>query len=129
MDEKISQISKSLTVMILWLVVGGLITYMVLISTSPRSVGYVGVTAWFLLLFSWLVCLLALAGFCMKSYFKLGDSRSKRMRNSRRQGVLIAGWIVAMLALSSLGQLSWQDAIITGLLLILVEVYVRLRWL
>ena len=43
-------------------------------------------------------------------------------------GLLVAAWIVGLLALSSLRQLGLWDAILLGLMLGIVEVYVRLRW-
>jgi hypothetical protein len=45
-----------------------------------------------------------------------------------RQGLLMACWVTPLLALSSLGQYSLKDAILLGLLLLIIELYVRLRY-
>ena len=42
--------------------------------------------------------------------------------------MLVGAWIVGMLSLSSLRQLGPLDAILLGILLVIVEVYVRFRW-
>jgi hypothetical protein len=42
--------------------------------------------------------------------------------------LLLGGWLVGMASLSSLRQLGPLDAILLGILLVIVEVYVRFRW-
>lgn len=96
--------------------------------TNPLAIGPIGVTAWFLVLFVMLAAWLTIGLYALKSYFHLHDNPAGRLRYSRRQGMLLAGWIAGILALSSLDQLGVRDAILLGLLLGIIEVYVRFRW-
>ena len=66
--------------------------------------------------------------YALKSYLRLHSTNVGRLRYSWRQGLLIGAWVVGLLALSSLRQLGVLDAILLGILLIIVEVYVRFRW-
>jgi len=111
-----------------WAITAGVLLAASVLAINPSGLGPAGVTAWFVLLLSWLAAVTALLLFMLKTYFHVGDGRSMRWRYSWRQGLLLAGWLTGMLALSSLRQLGWRDAIITGVILILTEVYVRFRW-
>ena len=91
-------------------------------------IGPVGVTVWFLVAYATLSAVFTLAIFVAKHYLRLHTTAIGRLRYSQRQGMLVAGLVVGCLALSSLKQLSWQDAILLGLILAIVEVYVRFRW-
>jgi hypothetical protein len=90
--------------------------------------GPVGVTVWFLWLYAGLAAMSTLALYGLKSYLRLHSTNVGRLRYSWRQGLLIGAWIVGLLALSSLRQLGLLDAILLGILLIIVEVYMRFRW-
>ncbi|HEY6736351.1 MAG TPA: hypothetical protein VI322_01400 [Candidatus Saccharimonadia bacterium] len=96
--------------------------------TSPQGLGPVGVTIWFVLLYVTLSAVFTLAIFAAKHYLRLHAAAMTRLRYSQRQGMLVAGLVVGCLSLSSLKQLSWLDAILLGLILVIVEVYVRFRW-
>ena len=117
-----------LTVLIIWslLWVAGFIVS--IIYTNPNSIGPLGVTIWFIGLFSGLASLVTLGLYAIKSYLRLHATGAARLRYSGRQGMLLAGWIVGMMSLSSLRQLGLLDAILLGILLVIVEVYVRFRW-
>lgn len=95
---------------------------------SPTDLGPVGVTFWFVILLITLACGLSLALYGLKTYLALHASARQRLRYSLRQGWLVAAGITMVLALSSLRQLGWLDAILLGLILGIIEVYVRLRW-
>jgi hypothetical protein len=99
-----------------------------LIFTNPLEIGPAGVTVWFVILFFTMASLVALGLYTAKTFLHLHATGLSRLRYSWRQGLLIGGWIAGMLALSSLHQLGALDAILLALLLVIVEVYVRLRW-
>jgi hypothetical protein len=111
-----------------WAVVSGALLAVSIMAAPPGDLGPAGVTVWFVLLLSWLASLLSVLFFAFKSYFHIGDGRSERWRYSWRQGLLLAGWGSGLLALSSLRQLSLRDVILTGVILVFVEIYVRFRW-
>lgn len=99
-----------------------------LIVTNPLRLGPLGVTLWFVVLYLALSALVTLGLYAVKAFLHLHATDAGRLRYSRRQGLLIAGWLTGMLALSSLHQLGLLDAILLALLLVIVEVYVRFRW-
>ena len=101
---------------------------MSVIFTSPVSIGPVGVTLWFVTLFMALAGIITLILYAIKTYLRLHATDSGRLRYSWRQGMLLATLIVGLLSLSSLRQLGGLDAILLGILLVIVEVYVRFRW-
>ncbi len=98
------------------------------IYTNPVTIGPLGVTLWFVLLFLALSCVSTLIIYATKSYLHLHATSAVRLRYSWRQGMLLATWGAGLLSLSSLRQLGLLDAILLGILLVIVEVYVRLRW-
>lgn len=96
--------------------------------TNPLTIGPLGVTLWFVVLFLTLASVIALIFVAAKSYLRLHATNVSRLRYSWRQGMLVSAWVVGMLSLSSLRQLSVLDAILLGTLLVIVELYVRFRW-
>lgn len=101
---------------------------MSLIFTNPQMIGPGGVTVWFVVLFLALAGVFTLLFYATKTYLRLHATGVSRLRYSWRQGMLVAGWVVGLLSLSSLRQLGFLDAILLGILVVIVEVYVRLRW-
>lgn len=99
-----------------------------LVITSPVAIGPVGVTLWFIAVLTEAAVVATLALYGIKTYLHLHATQAIRLRYSWRQGWLIGGWAAGLLALNSLQQLGIKDAILLGLLLSIVEVYVRLRW-
>jgi hypothetical protein len=112
----------------LWSAVGGVVLLTTMFVTTPAAVGPVGVTIWFILLFSFISSASTLLLYFIKLYFKLHATKQQRLRYAWRQGLLLSGWVAGLLALSSLGQLGLRDAILLGLATIIVELYVRFRW-
>ena len=98
------------------------------IYTNPVAVGPLGVTLWFVVLFLALAGISTLIIYAIKSYLHLHATSAARLRYSWRQGMLLATWGAGLLSLSSLRQLGVLDAILLGILLVILEVYVRLRW-
>ncbi|HVQ43517.1 MAG TPA: hypothetical protein VMT30_00945 [Candidatus Saccharimonadia bacterium] len=117
-----------ITVLIIGSLAGAIGLVLSLIVTNPEAVGPLGVTVWFVLLLLVLACGLTLGLYGAKTYLRLHATAAARLRYSWRQGMLVSGWLVGMLSLSSLHQLGVLDAILLGILLVIVEVYVRLRW-
>jgi hypothetical protein len=117
-----------LTVLIVWSLVSVSALVLSLMLTNPLMLGPVGVTLWFVVVFAALAALVTLGMYAAKSYLRLHSTGAARLRYSWRQGLLIGGWLTALLCLSSLNQLGPLDAILLGILLIIVEVYVRFRW-
>lgn len=96
--------------------------------TNPKMIGPIGVTIWFVLVWAWLASVFTLLLYGFKAYFRIHGTGAARLRYARRQGALIGAWLAGMLSLSSLGQLGWLDGILLGILIGIVEVYVRFRW-
>jgi hypothetical protein len=117
-----------LVVLVVWTIVSVCILALSLFLTNPSVISPLGVTAWFLLLFSSLASILALGLYTVKTFAHVHAAAVSRMRYSWRQGLLVGGWLTGMIALSSLRQLGALDAILLALLLVIVEVYVRFRW-
>jgi hypothetical protein len=111
-----------------WAALTGVALIVSLLVTSPVMIGPVGVTIWFVALLTEAAALATLALYGIKTYLHLHATQALRLRYSWRQGWLIGGWATSLLALNSLQQLGIKDAILLGLLLLIVEVYVRLRW-
>lgn len=105
-----------------------MITMASLLLTNPVGLGPRGVTLWFVLLFGALGCLTTLALYAGKRYFRLHASPQVRWRYSLRQGFLLSSLAVVLLALSSLGQLTLRDELLLASLVLLFELYIRLRW-
>jgi hypothetical protein len=99
-----------------------------LFATNPLEIGPAGVTVWFVVLFTSVVSIITLSLYTSKTFLHLHATGASRLRYSWRQGLLIGGWATGLMALSSLHQLGALDAILLALLLVIVEVYVRLRW-
>jgi hypothetical protein len=117
-----------LIILIGWSVLAAAGLVMSLTLTSPLALGPVGVTGWFIWLFMGLSGMAALGLYALKSYLRLHATNVSRLRYAWRQGLLISAWVVGLLALSSLRQLGLLDAILLGILLLIIEVYMRLRW-
>ncbi len=100
-----------------------------LFATTPLALGPIGVTLWFVLLLSSLAATSTVILYVIKTFLHIHEgAMASRLRYSGRQGLLIGGWCVGVLALASLHQFGLRDAILLGLLLGIIEVYVRFRW-
>ena len=94
---------------------------------TPAGLGPQGVTLWFLLAFvalsGWLILIL----YGGKTYLHLHESPQTRWQYSWRQGWLLGAWVTLVAGLSSLRQLTLRDALLLVVLLLLIELYARLR--
>lgn len=121
-------LAARLSALIGWAGAGSVLILLSLFVTNPLKLGPVGVTVWFVVLLSVLFAIFSLGLYFIKIFLRLHETHSVRLRYSMRQGLLISFWVTSLLALSSLGQYSLKDAILFGLLLLIIEFYVRLRY-
>lgn len=94
--------------------------------STPAQLRPLGVTLWFIFLLIGLSCGLALLLDLLKRLLGPKKPQGREFKPSLRQGLLISIWLVILLALSSLRQLSIRDVLLIGLLLIIIEIYMRL---
>ncbi len=99
-----------------------------LFATNPRALGPFGVTFWFIILFSVYAAGITLVFFYLKRLLLASETSASLLVSSLRQAVLLSIWFSCLLALSSLGQASMKDGLLLGALLLVVEIYVRLRY-
>lgn len=111
-----------------WALGSMIMLFFSLVFLTPSLLGPLGVTVWFVVLFLCLGSIFTLILYTVKTYLRVHVANVSRMRYAWRQGLLLSGWITGVLALSSLNQLGWLDAILLALLLVIVEIYVRFRW-
>jgi hypothetical protein len=116
-----------LSLISLMTVIAGVVTLLAIFVTNPLKIGPLGVTFWFvaLLIFMQGVFTFCLLGAKRRMFPTLGEH--KIVTSSWRQGLLIGGWVVMLLALSSLRQLGWRDVVLLTGLLGLLEFYFRAR--
>lgn len=114
--------------LIVWSLISVTGLFASLLLTNPVQLRPLGVTFWFVVLYLALASVCTLLLYAAKSYLRLHATGAGRLRYATRQGLLISAWLVGMLALSSLRQFGWLDGILLGILLVIVEVYVRFRW-
>ncbi|MEX0749153.1 MAG: hypothetical protein WD467_01280 [Candidatus Saccharimonadales bacterium] len=100
------------------LLFGGLL--MSLFLTNPDSLGPFGLTAWFSAL------LVAFTGLLMLGLLRWRYERSRAgFLLALRRSFLASLWVVALLALSSLRQLSIRDIILLTVLGVLIDFYMQ----
>lgn len=117
-----------LGLLIVWSLLAGVVLVLSLLLTNPLTIGPVGVTVWFVVLLTGGAAAFSVLLYAIKSFLRIQLNNATRLRYSWRQGLLMSGWVTGVLALTSLHQFSLRDAILLGLLLGIVEVYVRFRW-
>ena len=103
----------------------GLILSLVL--TNPAAIGPLGVTVWFMAMLLTVAGVIGLGLYFVKWRLWPEQPGRKRLGSSSRQGLLVSGWGTVLLALSSLQQFSWRDAVLLAVLIGLVELYARAR--
>lgn len=121
-------LAARLSALIGWAGAGIVLILLSFFITNPAKLGPIGVTLWFVVLLTVLFAIFSLALYFAKIFLRVHNTHSTRLRFSMRQGLLISFWVTPLLALSSLGQFSLKDAILLGLLLLIIELYIRLRY-
>lgn len=119
---KLGQVKVGLIGAMAWAVV-----ILTLWGTTPTGIKPIGVTLWFLVLWVALASGIALLLDTIKRVFGPKKPEGRKFQPSLRQGILIGSWLTIVIALSSLRQLSLRDLILTCLLIIIIEFYMRLR--
>jgi hypothetical protein len=119
--SKLNQVTVGIYGAMAWAIV-----LLVLWSTTPASIRPIGVTLWFLVLLVALSAGLAIVLDVAKRLFGPKKPEGRSFGPSKRQGLLLGIWITVLLALSSLRQLSLRDVLLTGVLVIIMELYLRL---
>lgn len=111
-----------------WSAALSVLVLIVMVATNPADLGPFLVTGWFIVLF------VALAGWCSLAILHIqklaareGTRESKLRSSALRRGAILAAWPISLLALSSLGQLSMRDVILSAILLLLIELYLRAK--
>lgn len=124
-QQRISVINS---VVILATILTGSIAILSLFISTPRDIGPIGVTAWFL------ICFVFLGGVITEfSYFhgkKKVENKSQigaLYKNSIRGGFMLAALLVILLALQSLRMLSLGDTILFILVGLVIELYFRTK--
>jgi hypothetical protein len=103
--------------------VAAVILALLVVATTPLTLGPLGVTAWFLVALVGISSLVALVAYGLSLRFHSSLKHGQQVANSWRRGVLVGGYLTIVLALSSLKQLNIRDLILLLILLILVEFY------
>lgn len=119
---------NKLLILMVWSGIAGTGLVLSVLFTNPVTIGPIGVTLWFVILFTGFGAAFSLAFYMAKTFLHLHVANVNRLRYAGRQGLLVSAWVTGLLALSSLRQLSLLDAILLALFLVIVEIYVRFRW-
>jgi len=128
MKEMLNRSNFKLAALMLALLGTGIVILISMLTTTPKTIGPSGVTFWFIALLVFLSSLLALLLVGIKTRFRKGRQQMNRTVNgSFRTGFLLSLGLVTFLALRSLGTLGVKDVILLGLVLLLIEFYLRTR--
>lgn len=109
------------------IVSSSIITYLV-VSTSPKQLGPVGVTIWFLAFFVAVLSLVSLVAFFWR--IRKTSQRDRAIyhwKESLRFGLLVSFCASVLLGLMSLKSLTIRDMILFILTVVLIELYFRTR--
>lgn len=124
-QQRIAVISSVIT---LATILTGSLAILSLFISSPRDIGPVGVTIWFLITFVFLGGIIGLSSYHYSK--KKVDNKSGLglvFKNSIRSGYVFAGLVVILLALQSLRMLSVGDTILFVLIALVMELYFRTK--
>lgn len=94
-----------------------------MVATTPAMVGPFGVTLWFVSLLVGLASWVAVVAFVIERRLRPNVSKNQLIANSVRRGLLLSGYAVVLLGLSSLQQLSLRDVLLLALFIVLIEFY------
>lgn len=94
--------------------------------TTPATLKPIGVTAWFILFLVALSSGIAVLLDLVKRLIGRRKPQGRSFHPSLRQGIILGVWLTILLASSSLRQLSLRDILLTGLIGVIIELYLRL---
>lgn len=111
-----------------WSLAATVVVLGAMVATTPTAAGPFLVTGWFI------VTLIALTGWFTLAFYglsrKFGASTgmsSVQLKVALRRGFLLGLWLVLLMGMSSLGQLGMRDVVLSAILLVLVELYLRAK--
>lgn len=116
-----------LSVLVLIGLLGMSVTLFFFFAISPRDIGGVGVTAWFVSLFCALVAVLTLIRYVLRVRKVESQYRLERLRVILRSSFIISLFLVIALAMQSLRALSAGDVVLFLLTLAIIEIYFRTK--
>lgn len=96
-------------------------------ATTPALIGPLGVTLWFVSLLVGLASWIAVAAFMVERKLRPNAAKNQLVTNSLRRGLLLGGYVVVMLGLSSLQQLTMRDVLLLALFIALIEFYMVMK--
>jgi hypothetical protein len=127
-DAPHRQLALYISVTIFALLLSSSIVGFLLLATSPRDIGSLGVTIWFIALFILVVSGLILLRYGF-SYRKHPEAQERLLiyKSSIRNSVVMGLFIVVGLAMQSLRMLNLGDILLFLLTLAIIELYFRTK--
>lgn len=127
-NEQYSQLGLYLSAAIFGLVVSLSIVTFLLFAVSPRDIGGIGVTIWFVALFVLLSSLVTLVRFAFKRrHFPELQERIALFRRSMRLGLVVGLFGTIALGMQSLRMLSVTDILLFLMTVGIIELYFRTK--
>jgi len=107
----------------------GLVLFVPLLAFSVYylnpKMGTAAITTLLVSIFFTLTCLVALVGFFLRSRLSNNEVVFDAFKTSLRQGVLVGLYALGILGLAAIKLLTWWDALLLALSLILFEIYFK----
>lgn len=107
----------------------GLIIFVPLLAFSlyylNPKMGVAAITTLLVSIFFTLVCLVALVGFSLRVRIGNNELLFEAFKTSLRQGFLVGLYALGVLGLASIKLLTWWDALLLALSLVLFEIYFK----
>jgi amino acid transporter len=91
---------------------------------NPKM-GAAAITTLLISMFFSLLCLVAIAGFFFRVKKSNNELLYEAIRTSLRQGFLVGIYVVSILGLAGIKLLTWWDALLLALSLVLFEIYFK----
>lgn len=105
----------------------GLVLFVPLLAFSVLylnpKMGTVAITTLLVSIFFTLTCLISLVGFFIRTKLSNNEVVFDAFKTSLRQGVLVGFYALGVLGLAAIRLLTWWDALLLALSLILFEIY------
>lgn len=125
--QEANQLSFGYSVCLFGLLLSGSVSGYLLLATSPRDIGPLGVTIWFISFFVSTTSLLTLVRFRMKKHRMQEDKKLATFKHILRQNTIWMLFATTALAMQSLRVLNIGDGLLFILALAIIEVYFRTR--
>ena len=127
-NEKLSQLGLYISSTIFASLVSAAVVGFFLLATSPRDIGGLGVTLWFIALFVFITCSICLIRYIIlrRSYPEL-QTRLLLFRRCFRFGLIAGLFLTVALAMQSLRMLSFTDVLLFLMTIGIIELYFRTK--